>query len=165
MAKSNEPIQSDVPRPGLSPLELTSDLLSRIDRGNQYARSKKKKFQRRSTTLRIVSLIMSVASTLILGWQDLNFWSGLAFALITVVTVVNTLEPFFAWRSLWVVMEEAQSKFYRLRDEVSYYLAAVAPDDLDSARIRTMFDSYQQIWDDMNHRWLENRRPSQPATD
>lgn len=156
-----EPIQSEIPRPALSPLELVHDLLARIDRGNQYARARKRRFQRRSTTLRMVSLALSVTSTIILGWQDLDFWSGLAFALIAVVTVVNTLEPFFAWRSLWVVMEEAQSKFYRLRDEVSFYQAVVATADLDTARIQAMFESYQQIWDDMNRRWLENRKPGQ----
>lgn len=109
-----EPIQSAIPEPGPSPPELVHDLLARIERGNQYARARKRRFQRRSTFLRMVSLVWSVTSTIILGRQNLNFWSGLAFALIAVVTVVNTLEPFFAWRSLWVVMEESQSKFYRL---------------------------------------------------
>jgi hypothetical protein len=63
---------------------------------------------------------------------------------VAVVTTVNTLEPFYAWRSRWVLMEEAQYKFYRLRDEVTYYIGASQPDQLDESRIRNMFDEYQQ---------------------
>jgi hypothetical protein len=33
-------------------------------------------------------------STIILGLQKLNLWTGVAFSLVAVVTVVNTLEPF-----------------------------------------------------------------------
>jgi hypothetical protein len=31
-------------------------------------------------------------STIILGLQKLNLWTGVAFSLVTVVTVVNTLD-------------------------------------------------------------------------
>ena len=81
-----------------------------------------------------------MTSTIILGLQKLNVWTGIAFSLVAVVTAVNTLEPFFAWRSRWVLMEEAQYQFYRLRDELTYYIAANEPDQLDESRLRDMFD-------------------------
>jgi len=37
-------------------------------------------------------------------------------------------------------MEEAQYQFYRLRDELTYYIAANEPDQLDESRLRDMFD-------------------------
>ena len=43
--------------------------------------------------------------------QDLDFWSGLGFSLVALVTVINAVEPFFNWRSRWVLMEEAQYRF------------------------------------------------------
>ena len=156
-----EPIQSDVPRPGLTSLELARDLLSRIERGNEYARTRKKRFRSRSSAVRVGSLAISSTSTIILGLQQLNFWTGIAFSLVTVVTVVNILEPFFAWRSRWVLMEEAQYKFYRLRDDLTFYLAAHQPDQLDKATIKDMFDKYQEIWDQLSSRWLEYRRTSE----
>lgn len=117
MMRNTEPaIQSAVPSPGLTPLELAQDLLSRIDQGNKYARSKKRQFRFSSSTVRWISLLLAVASTIILGLQNLNVWTGTAFALIAIVTTVNTLEPFFAWRSRWVLMEDTQSRFYSLRD-------------------------------------------------
>lgn len=110
----------------------------------------------------MASLILSVASTIILGLQKLNLWTGIAFSLVAVVTVVNTLEPFFAWRSLWILMENTQHRFYRLRDELTYYVAATPPDQLDEAKIRGMFDEYQRIWDQLENRWMEFRRASEP---
>jgi hypothetical protein len=94
----------------------------------------------------------------ILGFQNLNFWTGAGFVLVALLTVVNTLEPFFAWRSRWVLMEETQYRFYRLRDEMSFYLAATPADQLDPGRVGEMFGEYQRIWDGLGTRWLEVRR-------
>jgi hypothetical protein len=61
----------------------------------------------------VASLILSGASTIILGLQNLDFWTELGFSLVAIATRVNALEPFFAWRSRWVLMEETQYRFYR----------------------------------------------------
>jgi hypothetical protein len=37
-------------------------------------------------------------SAIILGLQKLNIWTGVAFSPVAIVTVVNTLEPFFCVR-------------------------------------------------------------------
>lgn len=143
----------------MTPLELTRYLLARIDEAHAYARARRSRFRRSSSVLRIGSLALSAASTIILGLQDLDFWTGLGFAFVTVATVVNTLEPFFAWRSRWVLMEETQYRFNRLRDDVYFYLAATPPEELDLAKIRELFDQYQEIWDHLGNRWLESRKP------
>jgi hypothetical protein len=156
-------IQSDMPQPGLTPLELGQDVIARIERANQYARSRKGRYRRRSAIVKVSALAMSATSTIILGWQDLDFWSGLAFSLVALTTIVNALEPFFAWRSRWVLMEETQYRLYRLRDELSYYLASHQPDELDVTRINQMFDQYQRIWDQLGDRWLEYRRTAVPS--
>jgi hypothetical protein len=147
-----------MPKPGLTPLELAQDLVARIEQGNAYARSRKNRFRSSSSVVRMTSLILTVTSTIILGLQQLNVWTGIAFSLVAIVTSVNTLEPFFAWRSRWVLMEEAQYKFYRLRDELTYYIAASQPDQLDESRIQKLFDEYQQIWNQLSNRWMEYRR-------
>jgi hypothetical protein len=150
-------------RSGLPPLELARDLLGRIDQGNSNARARKRTFRRSSAAVQLLSLALSGASTIILGLQDLDPWAGLGFSLVAVVTVLSALEPFFAWRSRWVLMEEAQHQFYRLRDDLTYYLAAIPPDRLDPARIDAMFDQYQRIWSQLSERWLEHRRSGGPS--
>ncbi|MFD5090582.1 SLATT domain-containing protein [Amycolatopsis thailandensis] len=156
--KLKPPIQSALPRPGLTPLELAHDLVERIEQGTKYARIRKRRFRARSVILRILALMLSATSTVILGLQNLNPWTGTAFALVAVVTVVNVLEPFFAWRSLWVLMEEGQYKFYRLRDELTYYIASTPPEELDQAVLRERFDQYQAIWDLVGNSWLKYRQ-------
>jgi hypothetical protein len=155
---ADTPIQPALPQPGLSPLALTHDLLARIDRGIAYAKAKRKHLRRASAAIRVGSLVLSAAATIILGLQDLDFWTGLGFALISVATVVNTLEPFFAWRARWVLMEETQYRFHRLHDEVSYYLAATQANQIQQARVRAMFDEYQEIWARLGEGWLEYRK-------
>ncbi|WP_410655251.1 DUF4231 domain-containing protein [Amycolatopsis sp. lyj-112] len=156
--KLKPPIQSALPKPGLSPLELANDLVARIEQGTKYARIRKRRFRTRSVVLRILALVLSATSTIILGLQNLNPWTGTAFALVAVVTVVNVLEPFFAWRSLWVLMEEGQYKFYRLRDELTYYIASTPAEELDQAVLREKFDEYQAIWDLVGNSWLKYRQ-------
>ncbi|WP_410600457.1 DUF4231 domain-containing protein [Amycolatopsis sp. lyj-90] len=156
--KLKPPVQSALPKPGSTPLELAHDLVDRIEQGTKYARIRKRRFRTRSVVLRVLALLLSAASTIILGLQNLNPWTGTAFALVAVVTVVNVLEPFFAWRSLWVLMEEGQYKFYRLRDDLTYYIASTPPDELDRTVLREKFDEYQAIWDLVGNSWLKYRQ-------
>jgi hypothetical protein len=152
------PIQSDPPKPGLDPLELAQDVLARIEKANVYVRGRKARFRRRAVSIRLLALALSATSTIILGLQNLDGWTGTAFALVAIVTVVGALEPFFAWRSLWVLMEDVQSRFYRLRDEIGFYVASTPAGELDVAVIRARFDDYQEIWDLVGQRWLAYRR-------
>lgn len=139
-------------------VELAQDVLARIEEANSYARERKRRFRRRSATVKVGALVLSATSTIILGWQDLDFWTGLAFSLVALMTVVNAFEPFFAWRSRWVLMEETQYRFYRLKDDLSYYIAGRGPEELDPDVITKFFDDYQRIWDQQSDRWMEYRR-------
>lgn len=150
--------QTELPEPGRTPLQLARDVMARIDRANDYARARKDRFRRRSAGVKVGGLALSAIATIILGWQDLDVWTGLAFSLVALTTAVNALEPFFAWRSRWVLMEETQYRLYRLRDDLSYYIASRKAEQLDGADIRAIFDQYQNIWDQLGSRWLEYRR-------
>ena len=102
---------------------------------------------------------------LILGLQQLNFWTGLAFSLVAVGTLVNAVEPFFNWRSRWILMEEAQYRLQRIHDELDYHLlktpsADVAFDDLDS-----YFERLQGVWTDTSERWVAYPRSGQAGSD
>ncbi|USX55939.1 DUF4231 domain-containing protein [Lentzea sp. HUAS12] len=147
---------TDLPS-GLKPLELAQHLQGQIARGHAYARSRKQRFRWKSVTVRLTTLVLSAVSTIILGLQNLDPWTGTAFALVAVVTVVSALEPFFAWRSLWVLMEEASYRFHRLEDELGYYVASTPADQVEVERVREMFERYQEIWDSLSSRWLRFR--------
>ncbi|MEU5696807.1 SLATT domain-containing protein [Actinosynnema sp. NPDC020468] len=143
---------------GLPPHELARELLRRVEEASAYSRGRKERFRRNSSVLKLAGLGLSATATILLGWQNLDAWTGLAFSLIALTTVVGALEPFFAWRSLWVLMEESQHRFHRLRDDLAFYLSSTGPEDLDPERIHRMFAEYQEIWAGQSNRWLEFRR-------
>ncbi|MFJ9648875.1 DUF4231 domain-containing protein [Streptomyces sp. NPDC004244] len=147
---------------GLSPREAAALLLDKIRQGNDYARGKKKRFGRSASVTRVATLVLSAASTVILGLQDLNAWAGLALACVALVTLLGAVEPFFNWRSRWVLMEEAQHRFRRLADDLEYLVASTPADELTFDQLGEVFGRYQTIWDDLSRTWLEHRREPAP---
>ncbi|MFE5299473.1 DUF4231 domain-containing protein [Streptomyces sp. NPDC056632] len=143
---------------GLSPREAAALLLDKIRQGNGYARGKKKRFSRSAAVTKVATLVLSAASTVILGLQNLNAWAGLALACVALVTLLGAVEPFFNWRSRWVLMEEAQYRFQRLAEDLEYLVASTSADDLTFDQLNDIFDQYQAIWGDLSRTWLEHRR-------
>lgn len=148
---------------GLSPSEAAALLLDKIRQGNGYARGKKKRFSRSAAVTKVATLVLSAASTVILGLQNLNAWAGLALACVALVTLLGAIEPFFNWRSRWVLMEEAQYRFQRLADDLEYLVASTAADELTFDQLSEIFGRYQVIWDDLSRTWLEHRREPTPS--
>ena len=143
---------------GLSPFETMLELKRWIVNANKYTKTRKSQYRFFASLVKLLSLALSATATVILGLQDLNFWAGLAFSLVAVVTVVNAIEPFFNWRSRWVLMEEAQYRFYRLEDDVNYLIAKSKPDTVQLQDVDALYESYGHIWDELSLRWLEHRR-------
>ncbi|WP_214405469.1 SLATT domain-containing protein [Pseudonocardia lacus] len=143
---------------GLPPDELATLLLSWVEAGNEYARERKRRFTRRSSTLRVAILTLSAASTIILGLQNLDFWSSVGFTLTALVTVTSAVEPFFAWRFRWVLMEEAQYEFYRIADELRFLVAGSEAGTVPRDSIDRLYDNYQMVWQRLSQQWLEHRR-------
>ncbi|QHC23208.1 DUF4231 domain-containing protein [Streptomyces sp. GS7] len=146
---------------GLTPTETAALLLGKIRQGNDYARGKKRQFRRRASAIKLLTLALSAASTIILG---LRVWADLAFALVALVTVMGAVESFFNWRSRWVLMEESQYRFQRLADDLEYLVASTAAGDLTYDHLGRIFRRYQAIWDDLSRTWLEHRREPAPSS-
>lgn len=148
---------------GLDPVAAARNLLAKVQRGNAYARRKKRRFSGASSTIKVLTLSLSAASTIILGLQSLNVWAGLAFALVALVTLLGAIEPFFNWRSRWVLMEEAQSQFQRLADDLEYLMASTPADALTHDMLRPVFEDYQRVWANLSQHWLQQRRSAAPT--
>ncbi|MEU6879316.1 SLATT domain-containing protein [Streptomyces sp. NPDC046712] len=151
------------PGGGLSPREAATLLLDKIGQGTGYARGKKKRFGRSASATKVATLGLSAASTVILGLQNLDAWAGLALACVALVTLLGAIEPFFNWRSRWVLMEEAQYRFQRLADDLEYLVASTPAEQLTFDQLNEIFGRYQAIWDDLSRNWLEHRRAPAPS--
>lgn len=95
------------PPTGLPPSELARWVQGQLTAWIEWSEFRRRRFRRSASLVRLLSFAFSVASTVILGLQDLNFWASLAFSLGAVGAAVGAVEPFFNWRARWVLMEES----------------------------------------------------------
>jgi hypothetical protein len=146
----------------MTPAELAGRIGADVARALAYARRQRRGFRRGSIALRLAVLVLSAASTVILGLQDLDFWASLAFSMVALTTVIGAAESFFNWRARWVVMEEMQANLYRLEADLRHYLAKTAPADVEPAAVDTFHERLQTIWHDVSDAWAESRRTDRP---
>jgi hypothetical protein len=136
----------------------------RVAESISYTRSRRGFFRRWASAIRIASVGLSATATVILGLQDLDAWTGLAFALVAVVTALSALEPFFNFRSIWVLLEEAQAQHHHLQDDLKFYLSQTTNELLDRAVLEGFHVRFQKIWADMESKWLQERRNAGPTS-
>lgn len=154
----DEPPQVQSLPTGLTPIQLADHLDTWLDSSIARSRRKRRRAQAASSTIKLGILGLTAGSTIILGIQDLDFWTGIGFALVAVATVASAIEPFFNWRSRWVLMEEQMHRFHRLQDELRMRVAATDDGQLSHDVVEHFFDRYSEIWSSTSHRWLEYRR-------
>jgi hypothetical protein len=146
------------PPAGLPPAELARWVQGQLTAGMEWSESRRARFRRSASVVKVLGLALSIASTVILGLQDLNFWAGLAFSLGAVGVAVSAVEPFFNWRARWVLMEESEVRLRRIRDELDYFLARTAPDLIRVEDVDPFFQRAQDVWTDISRRWLDQRQ-------
>lgn len=122
-----------------------------------WADSRKSKFRSSASRAKVAALILAALSTVILGIDAIPGRSWIALPIVASVTVLSALEPFFNWRSRWVLMEETQYRLNRLRDELDYYLTVTPPDSVSRKDLDHFFAEQQTIWNDVSRRWVEFR--------
>jgi len=151
-------VEVTIERTRLSPDELLTWLQARIAEALSYTRIRRRRFRRGSIAVRLLSLLLSGASTVILGLQNLTFWASLAFSLVAVTTVLSAVEPFFNWRSRWVLMEDMQARLHRLDHDLTYLVAKTGADGLSPDQLDPYFERLQGIWEETSSAWLESRQ-------
>ena len=136
-------------------------LEQRLSRAVTYMGDQRDRNRRRSTLLRLSTIVLSAVATVLLGLQVMGMdqvFRSVAFVLVTLVTLLNALEPFFNYRALWVEQEAAIAQFYRLRDEIGYAVAASAGGELPDATVDELFRDYLQVWERHNEAWIGYRK-------
>lgn len=155
---ANDDDERTDPPAALTPRELALWVRALTVRGIEWAQPRKRRFRSAASLTRMAILSLSAASTVILGLQDLDFWASLGFTLVALSTVVTAMEPFFNWRSRWIMMEEAQYELRRIRDELDYLLATHPAEDLRRELVDPLFAREQEVWRRTSTRWLDERR-------
>ena len=119
--------------------------------------SRKARFRRSASRVKIASLSLAALSTVVLGINAIPAQSEVALPLVAMVTLLGGLETFFSWRSRWVLMEETQYRLNRIRDEMDYYLTTTPSDQVKKEDLKRFFEEQQQVWRDVSRQWVEFR--------
>ena len=120
--------------------------------------SRKIRFRTRASRVKIAALGLTALSTIVLGIPFIPARASIALPMVALVTVLGALETFFNWRSRWVLMEEAQYRLNRLRDEIDYYLVVTPSAELNQEKLNGFFEDQQAVWSDVSRRWIEFRK-------
>jgi len=120
--------------------------------------SRKVRFRKRASYVKIATLLLAAVSTVVLGIQAIPSRAEIALPMVALVTVIGGLETFFNWRSRWVLMEEAQYRLNQIRDEMDYYLVTTPAAELKKERLHEFFVQQQDVWGDVSRRWVEFRK-------
>ncbi|MBR7828700.1 SLATT domain-containing protein [Actinospica sp. MGRD01-02] len=119
---------------------------------------RKARFRARASWAKILTLALTAASTVVLGFTWLPARASVALPMVALVTVISALEPFYNWRSRWILMEETQYRLQRLRDEMDYFLVTTPTADVRKSDFDGFFRDHQKIWAETSRRWIEYRR-------
>lgn len=124
-------------------------------RNNRFKHKKKASFIKISTII-LSGLVPILLGLQIKGTEDI--FKGCALIFGAIVTMLNALEPFFNFRALWLESESLQGEFYRLNEELEYYITGTPSNKWDKNEIDRFCDIYKDIWTKYSKTWMEHRR-------
>jgi hypothetical protein len=123
-----------------------------------WADFRKRRFRARASRVKAATLLLTAASTVVLGIPAIPDRTYVALPMVALVTALSGFEGFFNFRPMWVLMEECQYRLNRLRDEIDYYVVLTPEADLKKDRLDQFFTVQQEIWADISRRWIEFRK-------
>ncbi|MBI3244059.1 MAG: SLATT domain-containing protein [Chloroflexi bacterium] len=148
-----------------TPVQEKAELTKRkIEDAIQYTSATKRANRRNASFIKVFTIFLSGTATVVLGLQitGLEKWfKDIAFVFSTLITLFAALEPYFNYRALWVEHELALSRFYRLRDELEYYVAGTELDKLSEEKLNEFYKRYQEIWNELSTAWIQHRKKEQ----
>jgi hypothetical protein len=154
-----------IDEPGQEASQKLEHLLSYLKNAIRYIGAEIKRNKIFSVAVRVAALLFSGSATILLGLQVSKEYKGsltnLAFTFSVVLTMLNTLEPFFNFRSFWVEHEAANARFNKLEDRIRFYQRGKAPAEIKEESVTSFYEEYEKIWDDLNESWYRERRNAQ----
>lgn len=141
--------------------EKVKRLRGHVEHSIKLARKKARYNRRNATIIKLTSLVLSAAVTILIGWKatDAEPWlKNIALTFAATVTLLTATEPFFNYRALWIEHEEATWRFYSIRDDMEYYLAGKSPAEIDDSELAAFHTRIRHTWDDLSQKWLSFRR-------
>ena len=119
---------------------------------------RRRRFQAKAARVKVTTLILTAASTVVLGISGIPARAAIALPMVALVSVLTALDTYFNWRSRWILMEETQYKLQRLRDKIDYYLVTTPAAEVAKTALDEFFSEQEVIWAEASKRWVEYRK-------
>jgi hypothetical protein len=115
----------------------------------------------RANIVKISSICFSAAITVILGLNNATDTSELfiniALILGSAVTIINTVDAFYGFSSLWIKNTVTLAKLRELRRKIEFYGAGREDEDISEVELSKFLEEFQQILKDDINQWLRIR--------
>lgn len=149
----------------LLPREALVKFRELVSEDMKWADSRKDRFRRRAARLRVCALVLTAGSTVVLGIPAIPHRAAVALPLVAIVTLLGGLDAYFNWRQLWVLMEEAQYRLNRIRDDIDLLLVAGPEEDINRQALGEFFQRQQAVWAEVSQKWIQFRRTADPQVE
>lgn len=143
--------------PGRSNLQLAESIRTNIRDAKTYARWRRKQWSVRATVTQVLMFALSAGSTVTLGLAERDLFSSIGFVFSALVTAGSAIEPYFNWRSRWVLAEEALASWHEIEDALCTYVASNEVEALDRETILEFDRRRASTWERFSEKWLSRR--------
>jgi hypothetical protein len=143
---------------GLNDADLARYIQTRVLAARAYTGSRRRVWRLGASWTHMSTLALSAAATIVLGVSQRDGFGHAAFALSALVTTAAAIEPFYNFRSRWVLAEEILADWYRLEEQLTMYLASTEAAKVDRAEILGFDAEYDRIWQRFSEQWVHHRR-------
>ena len=147
---------------GLDDFELARMIRERLYEDKEYARVRRRQWRGLASVTRLGSLALSAAGTIVLGVAELGRLATIGFICSALVTTLGAIEPFFNWRSRWILAEEALAQWHQIEEGLALYVAQNPAKDLDRDIILNFDRERRAVWSHFSTQWLRERRVDRP---
>jgi hypothetical protein len=141
-----------------NPVSLSKFIDSIITEAIQKTDIRMARYRAISIGVRVLGILLAGGATIILGVSNLPTPANIAFSFTAIITLVNSLEPFFNLRSIWVIQEEALAAFRSLHEELRFEVAKTASGKVNEQYLRQIFERYEGVWSSASSSWIGERR-------
>ena len=142
---------------------IEDELNERIERQSRRRNGDK----RRALGYKAIAVCFSAAITILLGVRVVDgtlieIFRDVALVLGAMTTVVNAIDAFYDYRSLWVRRTLLVARLSSLRREVLFYALQPEQGELHARKLDEFRKRLDQILDDDLQDWLKLRSVSEP---
>jgi hypothetical protein len=132
-----------------------------LQRSIERVQANRRSNQRRASFVKVATILLSGLATVLLGLQLQSnvetYLKQAAFIFGACVTMLNALEPFFNFRSLWVEHERALAALYQIQADLDFFLSGIPERDADISKLEDFHRRQQEVWSDLSNVWLRAR--------